>query len=302
VPVGGPPGQANYLNAVAELQTRLAARKLLASLQGIERQLGRRRSGRCEPRTIDLDLLLYGRERHAEPGFTVPHPAMHYRAFVLRPLAEIAPEAEHPDGWTAGQRWGQLQRRPRYLALTGPLGAGKSTVARKLAERLGAEFAQEWFDQHAVGRFYRGQDEKIDDIHRALLRHRSSVLARRRFPPGGTEWVVSDFWFGQSLAYCAAFEPEQVEAHCRELLELAAQTIEPTLVAAADELLRRISDRGRECEAAVTVPMLQRLRDGFRYALQRSALAPPLYLVQATTVEETVSELAVVADAIASAD
>jgi len=81
----------DYVNAVAAIDTRLTARELLAALQAIERQHGRQRPYRNAPRTLDLDLLLYGAERIDEPGLTVPHPRMHQRAFVLRPLAELAP-------------------------------------------------------------------------------------------------------------------------------------------------------------------------------------------------------------------
>jgi 3-oxoacyl-[acyl-carrier protein] reductase len=95
-PVGGPPGQPNFLNAAAELKTDLSPRDLLNALLEVERVLGRVRRQRHGPRTIDLDLLLYEDEVLQEPGLTVPHPAMHEREFVLRPLAEIAPHAIHP--------------------------------------------------------------------------------------------------------------------------------------------------------------------------------------------------------------
>jgi 2-amino-4-hydroxy-6-hydroxymethyldihydropteridine diphosphokinase len=94
--VGGPPGQPNFLNAAAELKTDLSARDLLNALLEVERSLGRVRQERHGPRTIDLDLLLYGDEVLQEPGLVVPHPAMHEREFVLGPLAEIAPQAIHP--------------------------------------------------------------------------------------------------------------------------------------------------------------------------------------------------------------
>jgi 3-oxoacyl-[acyl-carrier protein] reductase len=95
-PVGGPPGQPNFLNAAAELKTDLSARELLNALSGVERDLGRVRRERHGPRTIDLDLLLYGDQVIQEAGLTVPHPAMHERWFVLKPLTEIATQAIHP--------------------------------------------------------------------------------------------------------------------------------------------------------------------------------------------------------------
>jgi 2-amino-4-hydroxy-6-hydroxymethyldihydropteridine diphosphokinase len=84
--------QPPFLNAVAELDTDLPPRGLLESLLEVERELGRTRDGpRYGPRTIDLDLLLYGDEVLDEPGLTVPHPRLHERAFVLEPLFELDP-------------------------------------------------------------------------------------------------------------------------------------------------------------------------------------------------------------------
>jgi 2-amino-4-hydroxy-6-hydroxymethyldihydropteridine diphosphokinase len=93
----GPPPQGPYLNAVARVQTTLAPRELLALLLGIECSRGRRRSGqRNAPRTLDLDLLLYGDERIDADGLIVPHPRLHERAFVLEPLSEVAAGVTHP--------------------------------------------------------------------------------------------------------------------------------------------------------------------------------------------------------------
>lgn len=81
----------DYLNAVAELRTALGPYELLKALQRIEQAAGRERPYRNAPRTLDLDLLLYGELRQDDPVLTLPHPRMLERAFVLVPLAEIAP-------------------------------------------------------------------------------------------------------------------------------------------------------------------------------------------------------------------
>ena len=83
--------QPNFLNAVAQLDSELSARQLLWNLHLIEKRLGRVRTQRWGPRTIDLDLLLYGDEVIDEPELHVPHPRLHERSFVLEPLAELAP-------------------------------------------------------------------------------------------------------------------------------------------------------------------------------------------------------------------
>lgn len=88
--------QPDFINAVAHLQTTLAPRALLAALLDIEQRHGRARSFRNAPRTLDLDLLLYGAAYFHEDHLTLPHPRMTERAFVLLPLTEIAPEITIP--------------------------------------------------------------------------------------------------------------------------------------------------------------------------------------------------------------
>ncbi|MGH3009182.1 MAG: 2-amino-4-hydroxy-6-hydroxymethyldihydropteridine diphosphokinase [Gaiellaceae bacterium] len=92
-PVGVGP-QPLFLNGAAELETTLPARELLDRLLETERRFGRVRvPGEHSPRTLDLDLLLYGDEEIDEPGLSVPHPRLHERSFVLEPLAELDPDA-----------------------------------------------------------------------------------------------------------------------------------------------------------------------------------------------------------------
>jgi 2-amino-4-hydroxy-6-hydroxymethyldihydropteridine diphosphokinase len=88
--------QPEFVNAVAEIRTRLAPRDLLDQLLALEHNQGRTRDFANAPRTIDLDILLYGGHVVNEPGLTIPHPRMLERAFVLVPLAEIAPSAVVP--------------------------------------------------------------------------------------------------------------------------------------------------------------------------------------------------------------
>jgi 2-amino-4-hydroxy-6-hydroxymethyldihydropteridine diphosphokinase len=98
-PIGGTAPQPDFVNAVALIDTTLAPRALLARLQRIERLQRRRRDAstpRNAARTLDLDLLLYGARRLRSPRLTVPHPRMHERAFVLKPLTDLAPAATIP--------------------------------------------------------------------------------------------------------------------------------------------------------------------------------------------------------------
>jgi 2-amino-4-hydroxy-6-hydroxymethyldihydropteridine diphosphokinase len=94
--VGGPADSPPFLNAVAQIETTWPPRELLDSQLDCEIHLGRQRREKWGPRTIDLDLLLYGEQVIDEPDLRVPHALMHQRRFVLEPLAEIAPDAVHP--------------------------------------------------------------------------------------------------------------------------------------------------------------------------------------------------------------
>lgn len=96
-PIGGPE-QGDFLNVVIAADVDVAPLDLLAACQRVEAALGRVRDVRWGPRTIDVDVLLFGEQEIDEPGLTVPHPRMHERAFVLMPLLDLEPDPVLPDG------------------------------------------------------------------------------------------------------------------------------------------------------------------------------------------------------------
>ncbi len=105
--------QPSFMNAVAEIETGLTPRALLDRLLEIELELGRTRDGpRYGPRTIDLDLLLYGDEVVDEPGLTVPHPRLHERLFMLEPLFELEPGLVVPGRGALAAMVAELQSPP----------------------------------------------------------------------------------------------------------------------------------------------------------------------------------------------
>jgi 2-amino-4-hydroxy-6-hydroxymethyldihydropteridine diphosphokinase len=114
-----------YLNGVAIVETQLSPPSLLEQLLAIEAVFGRRRTAPNAPRTLDLDLIAYGRRVIDEPGLVVPHPRAHERLFVMGPLAEIAPDWVHP---VLGVTAADLARGAR-------IGAGARPVALSLASR-----------------------------------------------------------------------------------------------------------------------------------------------------------------------
>ena len=114
-PVGGPP-QDDYLNAVVAVETELSPRELLAVAKALEAEAGREPPDpgrRWGPRPLDIDVLMIGNERVDEPDLVVPHPRIHQRAFVLAPLADIAPDLVVAP--TAG--WQGVRRFPLQLRL-----------------------------------------------------------------------------------------------------------------------------------------------------------------------------------------
>jgi len=98
------PTQGKYINAVIKLHTVMAPEELLKLLLRIEKSLGRARTVKNAPRTIDLDILLYGDKIIRVPGLTIPHPRMFEREFVMRPLLEIEPDLQ--------DHWGQSSKKP----------------------------------------------------------------------------------------------------------------------------------------------------------------------------------------------
>lgn len=97
------PSEPPYVNAVAKIETKLLPADLLRELMAVERTFGRVRKAKNEPRTLDLDLIDYGGLISDAAHLMLPHPLLHERAFVLRPLADVAPDWRHPDtGETVG--------------------------------------------------------------------------------------------------------------------------------------------------------------------------------------------------------
>ena len=120
-PVGGPADQSDYVNGAVLIETTIAPLSLLAELQQIETRHGRTRDERWGPRTLDIDILLYGNDVSETPLLVLPHPRMTFRRFVLEPAAEIAPKMLHPViGWPVERLLMHLQLASDLIAIVSP--------------------------------------------------------------------------------------------------------------------------------------------------------------------------------------
>lgn len=137
-PIGGAPGQSEYLNAAVVVQTMIAPLVLLDQLQRIESRHGRTRTEPWAARTLDLDLLLYGSEIVDTATLSVPHMRMAYRRFVLEPAVEVAPTMIHPIiGWPLERLILHLNAARDQIALLSPSASLRDTACRHLSARFG---------------------------------------------------------------------------------------------------------------------------------------------------------------------
>jgi 2-amino-4-hydroxy-6-hydroxymethyldihydropteridine diphosphokinase len=266
LPAGGPPCQSPYLNAAAVIETSLPPKALLTELQTVENELGRQRKEHWGSRTVDLDLLLYGRQTLAEPDLVIPHPRMAWRRFVLEPAAEVAPDMVHPStGWTISRLLARLNETPWYLAVAGSIGVGKSRLAGEIAEKTGAWLLAEKFNQVGLEAFCHNPSSHAWQIELEFLEQRARMLNA-----GRPEWLrndrpaVSDFCFAQSPVLGGVWlPPEHRESYQARWEELRATVVQPRLTvllyAPIEAVLARILARGRYGEDLLTKERLQQI-------------------------------------------
>ena len=300
--VGGPPGQRAYLNAALLVRTDLAPHALLTAMSRVEQELGRTREVHWGPRTVDLDLLLYDNAIIETPSLVVPHPRLAVRGFVLEPAAEIAPEMVHPTvGWTIAQLLAHLRAHPRYVALAGPIGVGKTQLGRQIAAAVQQRFGidcrsiEEPIDDEMLTRFYADPAGQGAETELEFLKLRSPLIADvgdSKQP----DWTVSDFWFGQALAYGELWlNSEERAAQRRHYDALASSVTPPKVLVLLDvppaEPRKRIAARGRPYELSLSEGVLDQLRENIRRVAAAEHAGPVLRL-SALEPQRVVDEVA----------
>jgi 2-amino-4-hydroxy-6-hydroxymethyldihydropteridine diphosphokinase len=199
-PVGGPAGQATFLNGAALLETTLSPPELLDALLNFEVALGRHRAERWAARSLDLDLLLFDQQVILSEALEVPHPGLAFRRFMLEPAAQIAAHMRHPRiGWTLGQLVDHLNTSANYLALAGGEPAFRASLAAEVARQTGATLVS---DPTALPVQSKQQALELIESRRQKLAFASGSAPER---------LVSDFWWLDFPSLLAKLTPADAE-------------------------------------------------------------------------------------------
>ncbi len=270
-PLGDAAG-GDYLNAVALVQTSLAAEKLHERMISIEDSLGRTHSQKWAPRTIDLDLLLYGGRIIETPKLTVPHSEMHLRSFVLKGMCELDDDLQHPvlkrsmrqlAGRLNGCDFALDGQRPQLVSVAGVIGVGKTTLAGGLAKELSCKMLAEAYDENPyLADVYAGRGEFALDSQLYFLNSRVEQLSSSALEPGRV--VVTDYVFDKEMIYARrTLDADQFAGYKKRHAETASSVAGPVLVVYLNEspakCLERIRRRNRPYEQQIKLETLGNL-------------------------------------------
>lgn len=265
-----------YLNAAVKISTGKSPQELFELLQSIENDLGRERKERWSPRTIDLDLLLYGDEVIKTEKLIVPHEQMHLRSFVLKCVCELDREILHPvlkqPVRVLAERLGGRDHMfepncPQLISIAGIIGVGKTTLAEGLSETLKCKLIRESYDTNPyMAEVYAGKQEMALDSQ--LYFHNSRVAQLKKSELAAGTAVVSDYLFDKELIYAReTLTAEQLSVYDKYNREAGIEVAKPVLVIyfhdSPEACLERIHNRNRPYEQSIDVSMLKRLYDGY---------------------------------------
>ncbi len=283
----GPQDQPAFLNAVAEVRTSLSYRGLFLALQLIEQDMGREHEAHWGPRTIDLDVLLYGELIVDEPKLIIPHAQMHLRSFVLKGMCELAADIVHPQ---LGRPMHQLYERlngnnfytasdkPQLISIAGNIGVGKTTLATGLAERLNAKFITEKYDENPyLADVYAGHTELAFDSELFFLSSSASQLRKNQLKPA--KRYVSDYVFDKALIYASNWLNEtDLQAYRKHYDSVFDGVADPMLVIylhdSIEGCIERIHLRNRPYEQRIERSFLEHLARGYESLYTDYALCP----------------------------
>ncbi len=274
-----PLGQASepyYLNGVAEVRTTLNPEGLLNVLLTTEDMLGRVRRSGWGPRTIDLDMLLFGGQIVRLAKLIVPHPQMHLRSFVLDGLCQLNPDLVHPlfhepvrelADRLGGGNFALDPAGPQLVSIAGLIGVGKTTLMKRLAESLGGQTLLEPYDTNPfLPRVYAGQTDLALSSQLYFLLNRAEQLRPEALSQASVS--LTDYVFDKELIYARRWlDPEQCKLYERIYEVFAGAVKDPMLVIylqdSPESCLERIRQRNRPYEQQITLEFLQRLHEDY---------------------------------------
>jgi deoxyguanosine kinase len=275
-PLGGA-SQPSYLNAICRLETTMEAGSLHAILGEIEADLGRvRTTDRWAPRTIDLDLLLFGDQVSITTDLTIPHPQMHLRSFVLKGLVQLEPDLVHPlIGETVTELAARLnggdfmvdESAPQLVCIAGTIGVGKTTWAKALAAKLGGQVLFEPYDTNPfLPRVYAGQKELGLDSQLFFLVNRARQLSPANLKAG--QFYLADYLFEQEEIYARRLlDPKPLALYQEIYSAFVSRPCTPGLALflqdSVEHCLERIHRRNRSYERGIQTAFLQGLADDY---------------------------------------
>ncbi len=297
-----------FLNACVGLKTRLSPEDLLACLLGIEREAGRERkpAGGYQSRTLDLDLLYFGREVIRTPSLTVPHPQLQNRRFVLKPLTDLAPQFYHP---LLGRDHRNLLQECRdhsilekapvklftsrkaffadlgFVAIEGNIGVGKTTLARKISEDLNAKLILERFEDNPfLPKFYQDQARYAFPLELSFLADRyQQFIEDTRQLDLFKSFVVSDYDIYKSLIFAKITLGEEEFKLYRKFFTIMYREVrKPNLYVylyqRTERLLQQISKRGRPYEEGIPAEYLDKIQVGYFDFMKHNPQLNPLVI------------------------
>jgi 2-amino-4-hydroxy-6-hydroxymethyldihydropteridine diphosphokinase len=262
--------QQDYLNTVAQVETTLPPAELLERLQSIENQLGRVRTGKWGPRTIDLDILLYGDSVIEQPGLSIPHKQLHLRSFVLSGLCELCPDELHPG---IKVNFAQLYKRlnncdftidnshPQLISIAGPIGVGKTTLAGGLSKYISCHGIFEEYDKNPyLPKVYAGQKELALDSELYFLASSVRQLSRDSLAAGKV--YINDYIFEKALMYAQSWlEPAALTKYEAVYAQQRQKVTTPVLIIyigdSTEHCMERIIRRNRKYEQQIQTEFLK---------------------------------------------
>jgi 2-amino-4-hydroxy-6-hydroxymethyldihydropteridine diphosphokinase len=283
----------NFYNCCIAIETNVPADELLIKLQEIEKELGRDRSineGYIS-RTIDLDLLYYGHDIINHNDLTIPHPSLHLRQFVLKPLSDIAPQLYHPifhkdtrnmiqmckDKGEINKTFlklyktkEQLFSKLNFIAIEGNIGAGKTSLATKISEDFNAKLILEQFaDNPFLPKFYEDQVRYAFPLEMSFLAERY-----QQFTDDTSQFdlfknfMISDYDIFKSLIFAKVTLQEEEFKLYRKVFDFMHKEIKKPglyvyLYQSTDRLLENIKKRDRDYEQNIPQDYLEKINRGY---------------------------------------